>query len=88
MIVQSVSTQVAFRTERPRLTLRSMDRGTQIKQLRKHLGLSQADLAERAGYSESYVRHIESGARPPTEEALAKLGEALGVDLRTALGKV
>lgn len=62
-----------------------MERGAIIRQAREAKGWTQAELAKKAGISDSYVRHIESGARPATPAALGKIGTALGMDFRTGM---
>ncbi|WP_225770885.1 helix-turn-helix domain-containing protein [Inquilinus sp. Marseille-Q2685] len=52
--------------------------GSRIKALREEHGLSQAELADRAGVSRSAVRDVETEARSG-DETLAKIAEALGV---------
>lgn len=52
--------------------------GRNVKRLREKLGLSQEELAERAGLSS--VAMIESGVRPsPRRPTATKLADALGV---------
>jgi transcriptional regulator with XRE-family HTH domain len=51
-----------------------------MKTRRAHLGLTGAELAERAGISASYVSLIESGAKVPDEEVAARLARALHDD--------
>lgn len=51
-----------------------------MKTRRAQLGLTGAELAERAGISASYVSLIESGAKVPDEEVAARLARALGDD--------
>ncbi|MDN5870978.1 MAG: helix-turn-helix transcriptional regulator [Nitrococcus sp.] len=43
--------------------------------------MTQAELADRAGVSQSYVAMIESGERTGRVDALRKIAAALGVDL-------
>jgi transcriptional regulator with XRE-family HTH domain len=50
-----------------------------VKQGRKRLGLSQADVADRAGLSGSYVSEIERARGNPSVEALARIADALGL---------
>jgi transcriptional regulator with XRE-family HTH domain len=51
-----------------------------IKKLREREGLTQAQLAKKAGVTEAYVSMIESGGRRnPSLPILKKLGRALGV---------
>jgi transcriptional regulator with XRE-family HTH domain len=55
--------------------------------LRRQLkGLDQAELAELAGVSSSYVGHIESGRRPTiSPKVFVRICDALGVEDRTEL---
>lgn len=48
---------------------------------REHRGLSVGGLAEAAGISAPYVSQIEAGRRRPTVAVLARLADALRVDL-------
>jgi transcriptional regulator with XRE-family HTH domain len=53
--------------------------GEKIQRLRARNGLSQADLAVRAGVGQSLLSRIERGSRPnPTADVLRKLAKALG----------
>ena len=47
--------------------------GTDLEQRRKAAGLSRAVLAQRAGISESTLRNVEKGRRPPTRTTLMHL---------------
>lgn len=51
-----------------------------IKSLREKKGLSQNELAEKAGLSRIHVARIESFARCPSVDALQCIADALGVD--------
>lgn len=55
--------------------------GARLARLRLDRGMTQADLAERAGLSLSLVRSAESGTKSATLRSLAQLAEALGVPL-------
>jgi transcriptional regulator with XRE-family HTH domain len=48
-----------------------------MKERRKFLGISQAELAERAGISVGYVGELEIGRKGPTLETVELLAEAL-----------
>ena len=48
-----------------------------MKDRRKFLGISQAELAERAGISVGYVGELEIGRKGPTLETVELLAEAL-----------
>ncbi len=51
---------------------------TAIKRLRERAGLTQAQLAEKVGASQSAVALWETGARMPRADKLPKLAEVLG----------
>ncbi len=57
--------------------------GAKVRAVRRHAGLTQAQLATRLGISASYLNLIEQNRRPLTAPLLIKLAETLGVDLRT-----
>lgn len=48
---------------------------------RRALGLTQSQLAGRAGMTPSLISRIESGRQPPTARTLMRLAEALGTSL-------
>jgi CheY-like chemotaxis protein len=52
-----------------------------IKSTRSALGISQEELAARAGLHRTYVSDLERGARNPSLESVAKLAEALELSL-------
>lgn len=60
---------------------------------RMELGLSQQEVAERAGTSHSAISRVESGQHPTKQETLARLAEALemryvhGFEIETASKK-
>jgi transcriptional regulator with XRE-family HTH domain len=57
-----------------------------IKQLRESLGMSQKELAEKAGVAQSTVHYIESGGNY-TRKTIQKLAAALGVSVADLLDK-
>lgn len=59
--------------------------GGRIARMRTRSGLTQEQLAERAGIGASYVARIEVGQRRPTLDVLAELADALGVPLHRLL---
>ncbi len=67
----------------PRMTLdwATMDFPTKLKQRLKEMGLSQADLAERVGTSQSQVSDWVRKKSEPTVRYGAKVAEALGVTM-------
>lgn len=52
--------------------------GKRIQQLRKMKKMSQADLAEFAGVSVSYISHIETGIKKASLESVVHIANALG----------
>lgn len=54
----------------------------QVIEMREKRGLTQTQLAEATGIPQSQISRIERGAVAPTSTTLAKIGEALGADLR------
>jgi CheY-like chemotaxis protein len=51
--------------------------GIAIRSARSHLGISQEELAHRAGLHRTYVSDVERGARNPSLESVEKLARAL-----------
>jgi DNA-binding XRE family transcriptional regulator len=54
----------------------------QIVELREKHQLTQIELAEKTGVPQSQISRIERGVISPTSTTLAKIGQALGADLR------
>jgi ribosome-binding protein aMBF1 (putative translation factor) len=53
----------------------------QVADRRRELGLSQAELAEICGTTQSAIARLESGGRPPRIDTLLKLAHALDCEL-------
>src|SRR3954469_20566035 len=53
--------------------------GNAIKQHRSALGISQEELAARAGLHRTYVSEVERGERNPSIKSIEKLAQALEV---------
>jgi transcriptional regulator with XRE-family HTH domain len=53
--------------------------GERLKQLRRELGWSQADLAAKIGADAGQISRYENGHMTPSAEAVAKLAEVLDV---------
>lgn len=53
--------------------------GRNARAIRLELGLSQEEVAFRAGFKRSYLSDLERGTRNPTVRALARLAAALDV---------
>jgi transcriptional regulator with XRE-family HTH domain len=54
--------------------------GERVRRKREQIGLTGAQLAERAGMAPSAVSQIETGRRSPSATSVMKLAEALGVE--------
>lgn len=55
--------------------------GARIRELRKNRGMTLADLAEQAGYSEGYISAVETSATVPSLSALSTLSAVLRTDV-------
>ncbi|MBD5195353.1 MAG: helix-turn-helix transcriptional regulator [Bacteroidales bacterium] len=56
--------------------------GLKIQQLRKELGISQEELAYRAGFHRTYIGMIERAERNVTLSNIKKLADALNVNIK------
>ena len=50
-----------------------------IKERREELGMSQKELAEKAGISQSFLCDIEQGRSKPSIDTAVKLADALSI---------
>jgi transcriptional regulator with XRE-family HTH domain len=73
----------------------SPDRGPRVdlyadglRQLRERSGLTQLDLAVRAGLTPATISRLENGHQSPTLVTAEALSEALGIHLAELLGAV
>jgi ribosome-binding protein aMBF1 (putative translation factor) len=57
----------------------------QVTERRRALGLSQADLAELTGTTQSAIARLESGGRPPRIDTLLRIANALDCELEVKL---
>lgn len=78
-------TEPADVTEARREIQLSMALAQAVCNRRTELGLTQADLAERAGLTQAKISRIESSDTVPTLPLLAKLAEALDATLNIAV---
>lgn len=60
--------------------------GELIREARKRAGLSQQELAERLGTTQSVIARWETGARSPTLDALRRAVRACGFTLNVGVG--
>jgi transcriptional regulator with XRE-family HTH domain len=58
-----------------------------VREARRRSGLTQEELAERAGVPKSTVGRIESGARVPSTEMVERLVQAAGWNLSVSLSE-
>jgi y4mF family transcriptional regulator len=61
--------------------------GQTIKQRRKELGITQADLAELADISKNTLYKLERGQLNPSLDILTKLARVLGMELKLEVKK-
>lgn len=61
--------------------------GQIIREARRRSGLTQQELAERLGTTQSVITRWETGRRSPTLETVAKAVRACGLDLTVTLGQ-
>jgi predicted transcriptional regulator len=57
----------------------------QVAERRRELGLSQQQLAELTGTTQSAIARLESGGRPPRIDTLLRITSALDCDLEVRL---
>ena len=62
--------------------------GRAVRQLRTAAGLTQAELAERAGIAFETVSRVESGREPPSLRTAISLSDAIDVSLDAVVGRV
>ena len=56
-----------------------------VAERRVAMGLSQRELAERCGTTQSAIARLERGGRPPRIDTLLRIAEALDCDLHVEL---
>lgn len=62
--------------------------GRAVRQVRVAAGLTQAELAERAGLAFETISRVESGREPPSLRTAISLSDALGVSVDAVVGRV
>jgi ribosome-binding protein aMBF1 (putative translation factor) len=60
---------------------RAFELGAQVRGFREAQGMSQAELAQRMGASQSAIARLEAGGVDPKLETLGRVSRVLGVDL-------
>lgn len=56
--------------------------GKRIREERRHHGLTQQDLAEKARTSTNYIGHVERGTKRPSLRTLKKITDVLEIQLK------
>lgn len=56
--------------------------GLRIASLRKEVGLTQENLAEKADYSVEFISFVERGINAPSVEGCERIAKALGIPLK------
>src|SRR6476661_6987823 len=64
-----------------------MSSATFIREARRRAGLTQAELAARAGTTQSVIARWERGGSRPTVERLTALVDACGLELQIGIGE-
>ena len=59
-----------------------------VQEARRRAGLTQRELAERAGTSQAAIARIERGRQEPSLETLQKILRATGLELRVELAPI
>ena len=54
--------------------------GEEIRAARKRKGLTQKQLAEKMGVTETYISQYERGLRQPKPETVKRIADALGIE--------
>lgn len=65
-----------------KMNTRKLLLGARIKELRKRVGLSQDQLAEKVGIESKYLSRIEVGKRHPSLDALERIADSLQVEMK------
>src|SRR5262249_25595906 len=64
----------------PEVTIDVQTIGRRLREWREHLGMTQGDLADRAGIGVSSISEFENAKREPTLSQLRKLADAMSTD--------
>ena len=62
--------------------------GDELRTARKDAGLSQEELASRAGLHRTYISLLERGLRSPTVDVLLRLCAAMGVSASKIIARL
>lgn len=70
----------------PCVNIMAMNIASRIRQCRKALQLTKAELADKTGLTPAAITQFEEGKRLPSAESLKKLGDVLQVSVGYLLG--
>ena len=59
-----------------------------LREMRQEKGLSQEELADRAGLHRTYISQVERGLKSPSLRSLEQIARALGVSPSAILGRM
>jgi y4mF family transcriptional regulator len=62
--------------------------GDAIRDRRKHMGLTQETMAEKAGLSVVFISLLENGHRTISVDSLLKIARVLNVDLKNLMAGI
>lgn len=60
--------------------------GKMLEKYRKEKGISQAEIAKKAGMSQQQISQYEKGTREPKIENISKIFKALGISATISIG--
>lgn len=64
----------------PEISAALLAGATRLRAFRKWKGLTQVEIAERAGLAQGYISDLDSGRKTGTGETMKAIAKALGVD--------
>ena len=68
--------------EERKVTNKDLKFGKKLKRIRKNLGFTQEDLADKTRLSTTFIGLLEIGKRRPSIKTLQKIASALKIDVK------
>jgi len=62
--------------------------GEELRKARKEAGITQEELAARAGLHYTYISHLERNKKSPTIDSLFRICKALGISASSLIARV